>query len=148
MKKIIQFIIIGAACVASREQTATEPSTNSTEIAELKAKIAALEQQVEVLTAELKASRSSQQQQQSTSRAFVSHEWRRTSNGGWFLNPLAAAQPESRPPSDAKVASIVRNAPGRVVGISVAPPRRGVPTFARVHPDGSVSYALAPARNN
>lgn len=168
MKRAIQLLAIGAACYTGRGQTTNnQPSTNAvataqgaatntSEIAELRAEVAALKQHIAALTATLQRAQQAQsqashaQQQQPTPQALVPLQWHRTSNGGWFLGPpVSGASPsQNEVPSNTQLAAIVRNAPGRVVGITVAPPRLGVPSFAHIAADGSVYYSLAPARGN
>ena len=153
MKRVIQLLAIGAACITGRGQTTNQLSTNvvaaaqaaatnNSEIAELRAEVAALKRQIEVLTVAL--------QQAQQAQPAVPLQWHRTPTGGWFLgSPVSGASPsQNGAQSDARVAAIVRNAPGRVVGITVAPPRLGVPSFAHIASDGSVYYSLAPARGN
>lgn len=43
---------------------------------------------------------------------------------------------------------ILRNAPGRVVNVTVAPQRLGTPYNAHISADGSTFYSLAPGRGN
>ena len=150
---------------AASPPPAGTPTVGTNEVAELKAQIADLSKQVGELSksigeyakanAALVAALTNRPaaappQTEPVPQPAMPLQWRRTPHGGWFLGPpVSGASPsQNGAPSDAQVAAIVRNAPGRVVGITVAPPRLGVPSFAHIASDGSVYYSLAPARGN
>ena len=160
MKTPFLFLTIALILVTTvaRGQTNTPAPATTNTTAQLEAQVASLTKQVGDLSKLLSefAKANAELASALTNRPVVApqanvaprqptHTW---VNGQLVPIGAGGGAPQQTGGVAVNMEHILRNAPGRVVGVTVAPQRLGTPYNAHVSSDGSTFYSLAPGRGN